>query len=996
MSIVDNADVIATIDLPVETETAPVIANTFPVEAGDKVSPVLADGAQPQETPQPVYVLANAGRAKNNGQATVQLSLQVITPTEAIDIALSLPTGLDYVDQSSGRAKYDAATRQLLWSGVAVDRNTSAVDSFILNVNAPSVPASLPMAITWRTAKGDLSGQSTSSVAVGTDYTSPVLNMSVGGKVRASDKIELDFPPGALKTDTAINVATYATFVAPGPNRRDIPVLPFSFGPDMAFDQPVTVTVNTAGLFSDDLISETGRLPALQYVYTEVITPAKRDDGALITATVQTIQDMPSSYDAKTGILTAQVMHFSDYQVSLQQPVNPQLWKLNANGGSVSLFRGALGYAYPIATPAMVGGLQPNLTLNYSGAAADSGFDQQYQPGENLSMGAGWGIEVPKITRAIRRGFVCPGGVDWQYQCGGASGYNGEYANDFTLSLGGKTYSLIAKGGGEYVPEDYASIKARLCNDQTPCTGSLAVPGVSNVTGEWWQVWTPDGTRWVFGVDTATENVVSMYQWDWQYNVSNPYQPGVREYGGYAGHATGAIARAWFLRRAYASVRDSVTSGLWSVQWQYETGTNNITAPFTICTTWCYNPTQPDAWARPSSILYGPSVRPNATTAAQRWKVLFQYGWGPRLLNIVTSMADVNGNTLAWQRNYQLGTGSGQPLDTVLEYGINSAGSWQAGAPATTFSYMQYQHNNNSGNGNQRPLLTTIKNGYGAEWSYDYAGDQVLNSYWITKATTKSLIGGQVKWTGVRTYVYSANKCVANSASAGQCVNAAHVHFSAWPNDVVGFEWVKERVVNPGNTATIYAETQHIFHYNNLHKLGRESQTRVFDYASGSAVEVSTQTTDYYDWPDATGAHGLPAGAWFVAPKAVNVHPFGGVNSSPYQRTTYEYDNNTNFGAAALPLVGANVTRVVNHGFVCANAYCSGDEVTTQTGYYPNTSAWIVGKLGFENVYEGADETNTWPANFRSQALIYYDGQADYHSPPKPTHAGLGDESRPG
>jgi RHS repeat-associated protein len=984
MSTVDNASVVATIDLPVET--GPDIANTFPIEAGDKINPAADDRAQRQEPAQLVYVLANASRAKNNGQTVVQLSLQVITPTEAINIALSLPTGLDYVDKSSSRAVYDAATRQLLWTGVLVDGKVTGVDSFTLNVNVPFVPASLPMAITWRTAKGDLAGQSVSVVPVGDNYISPVLSKSIGGKVRASDKIELDFPPGALKTDTAINVATYATFVTPGPNKRDIPVLPFSFGPDMAFDQPVTVTVNTAGLFSQDLISETGRQPSLQYVFTEVITPAKRDDGTLITTTVQKTEEMPSSYDARTGILTAQVMHFSDYQVSLQQPVNPQLWKLSANGGNVSLFRGALSYAYPIATPAMVGGLQPNLSLNYSSAAADSGFDQQYQPGENLSMGAGWSIAVPKITRAVKRSFVCPGGYPPpDYKCNGVWGYNGEYANDFTLSLGGKSYALIPKGGGEYVPEDYAPIKARLCNNITPCTGSLAVPGVSNVTGEWWQVWTPDGTRWVFGVDASTENVITMRQWDWANNVERNYDPNTNAWGGYAGQTVGYIARAWFLRRAYASVRDSVASGLWSVQWHYETGTNNITAPFSrlVGGQWL-NPIELDPWARPLNILYGPSVRPNATAATQRWKVLFQYGWGPRLLNIVTSAADANGNTLALQRNYQLGTASGQPLDTVLEFGINVTGTWQAGMPATTFLYTNYAHNNNPANGNQRPLLTTIKNGYGAEWSYEYTGDQVLNSYWITKATTKNLISGQVQWTGVRTYVYSPNRCIANSASAGQCVNAAHVHFGAWPNDVVGFEWVKQRVVNPSNTATIYAETQHYFHYNTLHKLGRESQTRTFDYSSGSAVEVAAQTTDYYDWPDATGAHGLPAGSWFVAVKAVNVYPFGGVTSFPYQRTTYEYDNNTNFGQPNRALVGANVTRVVNHGFVCANPNCSGDEVTTKTGYYPNTSAWIVGKPGFENIYAGADETNEWPASadFRSQTLIYYDGQTGYDLAP--------------
>ncbi len=355
--------------------------------------------------------------------------------------------------------------------------------------------------------------------------------------------------------------------------------------------------------------------------------------------------------------------------------------------------------------------------------------------------------------------------------------------------------------------------------------------------------------------------------------------------------------------------------------------------------------------------------------------MLFQYhawGDGSRLSNIVTSMADANGNTVRWQRNYAFG--GADPLDWILEYGINDyTGQWQSGLPATNFYYANYIHNNQPINGGNRLLLSKITNGYGGEWSYDYAGDPVLNSYWVTNAWTKSLIGGVVKWTGRKVYDYSPNKCIANSASAGQCVNAAHVFNDNWPNNVVGFEWVNEKTVDPANTNTVYAWSKHYFKYNDLHKLGREWKTQSLN---GSGGVLQAQQTDFYDWSG--GTHGPPSGAWFVAPQYVTSYPFGDVGSSPYQRSYTDYDDNGT-------LVGANVTRQVNHGFVCGNPACTGDEVTTRLGYYPNTggAVWIVSKLAFANTYEGADETTFWPnLPFKTQSLLTYDYQADYDYTP--------------
>ncbi|NJM40407.1 MAG: hypothetical protein HC853_06395 [Anaerolineae bacterium] len=92
-------------------------------------------------------------------------------------------------------------------------------------------------------------------------------------------------------------------------------------------------------------------------------------------------------------MLTASLSHFSDYRVSIKQPEDPAVWKLKANRGDVGLFRGEVNYSYPLAMPRMADGLQPNLTLGYSSAAADLGAGDTLglPEGTHSSFGKGWG-----------------------------------------------------------------------------------------------------------------------------------------------------------------------------------------------------------------------------------------------------------------------------------------------------------------------------------------------------------------------------------------------------------------------------------------------------------------------------------------------------------------------------------------------------------------------------------------------------------------------------
>ncbi len=58
-----------------------------------------------------------------------------------------------------------------------------------------------------------------------------------------------------------------------------------------------------------------------------------------------------------------------------------------------------------------------------------------------------------------------------------------------------------------------------------------------------------------------------------------------------------------------------------------------------------------------------------------------------------------------------------------------------------------------------------------------------------------------------------------------------------------------------------------------------------------------------------------------------------------------------------------------------------GDERSTQRGFHPNTDAWIVNALAWENVYAGIS-ANVGSSSLKAQTIYYYDDASDYQTPP--------------
>jgi hypothetical protein len=939
--------------------------------------------------------------------AQVVLNAQAFTQTRKLDIVITLPAGVE----PSGNGKqppFDPATRQLSWKGIVVEpssgkpgngRKGGYQDTFKLDISAVSVPVNFELPIS---AIDTLTGErleTAATIAVVEERGSQRLERGKGGSVQATDRVTLDFPADALKFDTPIESVVFAPVTGKDNNgKRDVN-LRFELGPDMEFAKPITARVSIGDLFTPEMVAQ-GSRPALYHVAREVVTPVLDGPDGPITYTKINLIEQPASFDEKSGILEASLSHFTDYQIGLQKPVDPSAWRLKANAPTVGLFRGSVNYGIPIAVPGMVDGLQPNLSLSYSSAAADGGGNQKFTPGTWLSLGNGWSLPMSRITRATSASWVCfnPPGIDWQGQCGGAYAYNQDYRNEFTLELGGQSFQLKQKNGngngGEYVPKEYAPIKVLRCTSlYTSANNALCNVTNTNQSGEYWQVWTPDGTRYVFGIDATTEVIRPMsHITDWTAKVTTAYHPTTHAWSGYAGAIAGSIPHVWHLRHVYAPNRDALNSR-WSVQYDYAVGTQRYIAPFWGCPNTCFNPWEDQEWARPSRILYGPSIRTDGSAATQRWGVWFGYnaaGDNSRLANISIGVADAAGNAVAnkWLRQYAFtvtDVGADSYLTSVSENGFNGSG-WQGGLPVTTMGYTDYSHASGT-----RKLLTYVANGYGAEWTYQYQGNVTWNSYWVTTATIKSGSGYAGATTDVRVYEYSdapTQRCVRTNSTdpnwngVGACVDAAEIYWSdSWPNNYAGFEFVNEKAVNPANVNDVYGMTSHRFHARNLQLNGREHETRVYAFDTNGAYDVRSSTKT--GWAAVTSgndgtAWSYPAGVYAVQVAATKSFPYGNFTTDSNGFALCDADKGCVWNETYYDRYG-NTIRQVNRGF----EGISGDESTTITGYVPNETAWIVSKPRFVNLYNGAYQSG-WPANseFRTEVQLTYDSNTSYTQAP--------------
>lgn len=924
-----------------------------------------------EAAPVDIHTEFSTTRVKNGEIVEARLVLQANAVDTGLSVYTTLPEGIDYVEKSSTLAQYDAKTRQLSWSSLKLATGRSLADRYQLRIKAKTLPITLNLVTQW---KGDkASGNTTVPLQVGLEASSLQLSRKAGGDTILFDRIRLSIPPNTLKADTQIKAVLYAPEMRPASSGKgSVPVMHFSFGPDMTFEQPIALSVSLEGLLGDP---ELGYGLVIQNEYTETITQSILIDGKPqdVPTVVKSLRDLPTDYDPKTKTFSTQLQHFSDYQIGLQQPADPKPWKFNTNAPDVSLFRGAANYTYPFYTPPMAEGLQPQLSLQYSSADGDAESGRNLisiDPGTKVSVGRGWSMALPKITRLVKRGWRQ---VPWVYTNPNSTRplWVTDYKNYFTLELNGKTYILLRKSGqassdfgGWYIPEDFAPILALRCNSHVSTTtypdcGIFPASIWGNYTGEYWQVFTPDGTRYLFGVDSVSANVIDQLNADADglqnsgnemYNPNNQYNGQPHTVDTYAGSASGIIVRTWFARAVYSPRRDVPSSDTsvarWSVAYEYEPVTTTVGAAT-------------DVGFRPTTIYFGNSLLTNGTAASTRYTVQFVYS---DLTDSRLEAVEVRWGSNTPIRRYEmsyahhnLGTDVFWKLTNIVEK-FGNGSSWSGALPSPAFSYTQLTDTSPN-----KVLLQQFTNGYGGTWAFTYGLNSFSNGHHVSQMTMSSGVANAASET--HAYSYS-NPCYDIPTST--CYNPnAHFNNEDYSGQLVGYANVTHKVMSAPGGSTL-AQDSHVF-YTDRQKLVREGETRWMD---GSGSVLKAHKNEYMVWTSANSpcATYWPNGEWSVELVWTKDYPTGDIGSTLEVATNYNHD------------CYANLTRVAESGF----AGTSADDRTTfytyvNTTFVNNntTARWIMGKLTRENIYSGIVSTDAdGGAALLSRTRYYYDGQA--------------------
>ena len=224
-------------------------------------------------------------------------------------------------------------------------------------------------------------------------------------------------------------------------------------------------------------------------------------------------------------------------------------------------------------------------------------------------------------------------------------------------------------------------------------------------------------------------------------------------------------------------------------------------------------------------------------------------------------------------------------------------------------------------------LIATVNNGLGITTNITYCTTQFKENRILPEncviTTVSSLIGSDLKF-----YNYFSPKWDYQD------------HF------FIGFGKVQEIL-----DIALYGTTETVFHQDHPAKYGKPLSVRV---SSGQFANVlySCETYAY--------SHSMSP-PYFCNNTEKNREDYGDAGSVRKIRATYTYDG---YG---------NTVKAIEYG----DTAITGDERTTTWGYYPNTSAYIVGLPGYENVLKGIDGTNVV-----KQTLYVYDANTGYTQAP--------------
>ncbi len=853
------------------------------------------------------------------------LTLGNMLPGEQITVAVDLPKSLDYV--SGDATSFDAKKSEILFVAVTADPQGRA-SRYVLAKLGKVPPGNASV-----TAKVRVVGR-----AVGKRYK------LVHGMVRATDQspsqriskdggaisirgglASIEFAADAVAQPAAVYARTQA---APSAAKQSVTagnaqgddesdddlVTPFSIDlfPSMEFAAPVTLTVNLSGVVGAERIAD-GWVPQLLYwrVLTHPETVTVGDRAQLLPVGASVPEIVESSFDRSSGRLQAQLKHFSSFSVGFVFPTGgPNPWKLSPNMAGVDPFSGGVNYSFPIPAPKLQDGLGPDLSLSYSSRAGNSNsLDDQ-------RIGFGWSLNVPSIRRGVKLNKngnhqACPpyGECYWDH-------YDISKDDDYKLNLGGKDYNLVplATVTDEFVPENYAPIRVKKCNFGVVCEGlNMTDPGS---VGFYFQVWTPDGTRYVFGTDSPSTKLLIRRREPIKY------------------------VSTWLLKTVHSPIRDLNPAAQRTLLYTYEEEVQGDDGQVASQGS-AIDGGDWDKYNRLKRIDYG-----YATSAAPvMHSVIFNYAvvaWagyiGLKSIDIRTFGSPV--------RQIVLDQGWG-PQETLRVFGIQefamNANGTMDRLPKTTFSYLA----------DPNPfVMSSMSNGYGATKNYAWQTDSHTapganwhyNSYVLT-ADELDGIGNQSRTTYQRW-----NPCY---VEPGRTCNSGHN--TLFPEDygsLAGYQVVSYST-SALNGPLLSVQQQWFGVVTQT--LGLLVTTKQYNGANPASVLASSQTN--YTIYSASDINRAGTAVWMTKPGEYWTYPNGDIGSTPSTSEQYAYD------------AYGGMTRKYELGYT---GY-TGDERTTHTKYASNTTAWIIEKPYQVTLY-GDVHTYDDAASMVNRTFLYYDG----------------------
>jgi RHS repeat-associated protein len=811
--------------------------------------------------------------ASNNTQMLAFVYLNEYTSTSAITTVVKLPVGINFVSSSVPGQIYDAPSRELRWLNLDPG-GLSRVAQLTLGFAAAGAPALLQITTTVSSPNLPQPIVRLTPVWIGTDAQFTAL--SAGSTIQATPRVTLTFPSGAVSANTVMSSTAHAGLSFDNGTGGQL-LLPLRFEPSINFQKPVQVQIKLDDLVTAGMLSRGDEI-VLHYLaeitYAQTISP----EFTLYRRPYESIE-VPSSYDPATGLLTAEVMHFSNYQVSIRAPSDPGVWKRKVNRGNVGLFRGEFGFGQQLYVPPMSDDLQPDLSVAYSSSAADQGAGQDTgtENGVGDAYGRGWSMDLPRVNARLIRGtavttFGAPGYCAEYTQAVYGSFYQRAVLSDYgtpcittvsylkqwlvTLTMGGKTYNLQpvdevdrettadASGMtlGQWMTEDQEPLYIVYCSGivSNVCDSSGSTLNIfgAMLSQPFWQVITPDGHRYVFGVDAASF-------------VDN------------------GDDRMWGLRRIYASRRDDRTSAtLWSAEYSY-TKTNASGVGAYACDATCGFGAGGKFTLKPNVITYGNSVKTDGAAATQRYNVTFAYSTTkPSRVETI----QVNDGVTPLRRYVFDRTALGANLRRIREQHRNGASTWTE-LPSQWLTY---------GKVDQATLMTLITDTYGMTQTIAYSKTDFASAHIVASLTTSSSVGG---FATRSTYAY-AQPCQDKRGSP--CFNPVsnYVAFndgfenyieSSGSETLVGFGIVTE--TTQSLAGTVLRRDQRRFH-TGYKLLGREFESKTISPAG----EVLASQHKEYEIRNGPIVEFLPFKTWHTSLVTQTSYP-GDIGVQPFNRT---------------------------------------------------------------------------------------------------------------